>query len=366
MEQLSRRIFIRNTSSGLLSIAFLNPLFGLKKKNNNQEIWKELIDYARWSPTIHNLQPHLVRIISETEAELHYNPLRLLSVGDPDSIFATIAMGIFIENLSIASSYYGKKVEVTQIFNPISVKNKEITLFAKLKLSNNYAKETIDRELILNRKTSRLHYDGKALSSDVISMMKEQAKGFNHDFFSTSDESSIESIIQLNQETLFSDLESKPMREELNKLFRYTKNEAESYKDGLWSECMGFSGILMRSVFNKYEKWIKGLRKELLSNKYKNSFKGTKTICWLSGNFDNTNDWIQAGRMFARNWLILTQNEAFLHPFGSLITNEIAYEKINKKFGQPEEDKKIWMIFRAGYSKEPSRSFRLTTNEIII
>jgi hypothetical protein len=369
MNDLSRRHFIRNTSTALFSVALFNPLgslFVASKKENKLPSWTELVDYARWCPTVHNLQPHQIKIISDNEAELYYNPSRLIPVGDPESIFATVAMGIFIENLSIASAIYGQKVEIKQIINPIDVKSTSVTLFAKLKLVTSDEKEVLNRELILKRKTSRLHYNGKPLSDNLLDKMKNETESFNHEFFSTSDEDSINAIIQLNQETLFEDLESKPMRDELNQLFRYDKEEAEVKKDGLWAKCMGFSGSLMKSVFINHEKWTKGLRRSLLSHNYKNSFKGTSTVCWFGGDFNNAQDWTQAGRMFARNWLLLTQENAYLQPFGSLITNEEAYKKINQKFQQPASNKKIWMIFRAGYSNEPTRSFRLNTNEIII
>ncbi len=368
MEDLSRRIFLRNTGSGLLSLAILNPLGKLFASNKENKIptWNELIDYARWCPTVHNLQPHLIKIISETESELHYNPSKLLPIGDNKSVFATVAMGIFIENLSIASGFYDKKIIIQEILNPIDVNAKSNSLFAKLKIVDSDFKEPLNRDLILKRRTSRLHYDGNSISENTLAKLKNQTEAFDHEFFSTSDDDFIKIIIEMNQQTLFEDLESKPMREELDKLFRYNVSEAETKKDGLWAKCMGFSGSLMKSVFTNHEKWTKGLRKNLLSHNYKNSFKGTSTICWFGGNFENTNDWLQAGRMFARNWLLLTQENAYLQPFGSLITNENAFKKINEKFTQPSENKKIWMVFRAGYSNEPSKSYRLSTDEIII
>jgi hypothetical protein len=369
MAQSSRRSFIKNSSSVLFSIAFLNPLGKIFAANNSLKKmppWTELVDYARWCPTVHNLQPHQLKIISETEAELYYNPLRLLPVGDPESIFATVAMGIFIENLSIASAFYNAKVTIEKIFDPIDVNATSSTLFAKLTLSFSDTKEVLDRELILKRKTSRLHYDGKPLSEKTLSEMRKECQVFGYDLLSTNDEKKIDYIIQLNQETLFEDLESKSMREELNTLFRYNKQEAETKRDGLWAKCMGFSGGLMHSVFEKHKRWTKGLLKNLLSHRYKSSFQGTSSVCWFSGPFDSTNDWILAGRMFARNWLIITRENAYLQPFGSLITNKMAYEKINNKFEKPKNNHKLWMIFRAGYSKEPTRSFRLNTNEILI
>jgi hypothetical protein len=129
---------------------------------------------------------------------------------------------------------------------------------------------------------------------------------------------------------------------------------------------MGFSGRLTRSIFKNHNKWTKGFRKKLLKNYYMSTFKGTSTICWIGGQFNNTADWIQCGRMFARSWLIMSDENAYIHPFGSLITNKNAYSKIKDQLTQPEAPKKTWMIFRAGYSKTPTRSFRLSTNEILI
>jgi len=369
MNPNSRRTFLKNSIKATFLIAFLNPfrqLFATLKDEKKLPTWTELVEYARWCPTVHNLQPHQIKIISETEAELYYNPARLLPVGDPNSIFVTIAMGIFVEHLSIAAAPLGTKVEIVKVFNPITTSASTQTLFAKLKLSTTLEIEELDRELITKRRTSRLHYDRKPLKSDTLDKIKKEAEKFEHEFFSSSDKELVDSVIELNQQTLFEDLASKQDREELDHLFRYTEEDAETKKDGLWAKCMCFSGSLMKSIFRHHEKWEKGLRKKILANHYKASFKGTTTICWFGGKFNNTNDWLNAGRMLARNWLLITKENAYIHPFGSLITNSGAYKKINEKFTQPKEDKKIWMIFRAGYSKEPTRSFRLSTEEIII
>lgn len=369
MNLSSRRTFLKKSIKATFFIVLLAPfkqLFASLKNENKLPTWTELVNYARWCPTVHNLQPHKIKIISETEAELYYDPTRLLPVGDPNSIFITIAMGIFIEHISIAAAPYGAMVEITEVFNPIKTSATKQTLFAKLKLAPIVNKEELDRELITKRRTSRLHYDGKPLKEDTIAKIKKQAEKFEHEFFSSTDKDLVDLVIELNQQTLFEDLKSKADRDELYKLFRYSKEEAQTQKDGLWAKCMCFSGSLMKSVFRHHERWEKGLRKNLLSSHYKSSFKGTATICWFGGQFNDTNDWLNAGKMLARNWLLFTKEGAYIHPFGSLITNVEAYKKINKKFTQPMEGKKIWMIFRAGYSNEPTKSYRLSTEEIII
>ncbi len=364
----SRRNFLKIGIPGSLMIGAINPIgifLDSFKDDDKMPDWKELLDFARWCPSVHNMQPHRLKLISNNECELYYDPSRLLPVGDPNSIFATVALGIFIENLSIAASPYGKKVEIVQLYEPISIKSTRTTLFATLKIVDLREKEILDRKLILKRRTSRVQYDGKKLENGVLQEIEIETKKHGYDFFSTSEESLIEQIISLNQSTLFRDLEYKPDREELDGLFRYSKEEAEEKKDGLWSRCMGFSGALMKSVFQNNEFWNEGVRKRMLSKHYKSTFEGTKTIGWFGGRFDNTTDWLQAGKMLARNWLILTKGGAYMQPFGSLITNNSAYEQINQTFKQPNNGK-IWMIFRAGYSKEPTASYRLDLNQLII
>ena len=366
----SRRIFIKRTFLGASFIVLSNPfkqLWALTKNTPSiPPSWKELVEIARWCPTVHNLQPHQVKIISETEAELFYNPERLLPVEDPDSIFTTIAIGVFIENLSIAAAPFGYKVIIDHLYDSISIKSLKPTLFAKLKLVSNSEKEVLNEKLIVKRRTSRVHYDGKSLNENTIQRIKKESEKFGHDFFHSSEKDIVDFVITLNEETLFEDLGSKPTRDELDRLFRYNKKEAEFHKDGLWTKCMGFSGHLTRSIFKNHAKWTKGFYKKLLKKHYMSTFKGTNTICWFGGVFNQTDDWIQCGRMLARNWLIMTDENAYIQPFGSLITNKNAYSKIKAKLNQPDKPKKIWMIFRAGYSKTPTRSYRLSTNEILI
>jgi hypothetical protein len=364
---ISRRIFIKNTAKASLFSFFYWSFGELLASTNDQDLdhWKELVEYARWCPTVHNLQPHKLKVISSTEAQLYYDPSRLLPVGDPDSVFATVALGIFIEHLSVAASFYGKRIEIKEVFKPVDIKTNDLTLFATLKLVGLPIKEDLSRDLILKRRTSRLHYDGNPLKQITLDKIKTEGKKYGHEFYTSSDKELIDLIIEINQETLFYDLNSKAEREELDRLFRYTKQQAETKRDGLWARCMGFPGRLVKSVFRHHQKWEKGMRKKMLASYYSSSFKGTSTICWITGAFDNTAHWLDAGRMLARMWLTFTAEGAYIHPLGSLITNVAAYKKINEKLETDGSEGKLWFLFRAGYSHEPARSYRLNTDEIL-
>lgn len=365
----SRRIFLKKLAAAaaftVLSSTF-RKIFGAEMPDKKLPAWKDLVETARWCPSVHNMQAHKLKVISESEAELYYDPARLLPVGDPPAIFFTVAMGIFVENLSIVAGASGAKVEIAEVYEPMSTAAKGITLFAKLKMSFTEEKEDLTPELIMQRRTSRLQYDGKPLEQVTLDKMKETGAAYGHEFGFSSDKELVDFVIDLNQVTLFEDISSQADREELDRLFRYNKHEAETKKDGLWAKCMGFSGALIKSIFRHHEKWEKGLRKKFLAKHYINGFKGSATICWFAGRFDNKYDWLNAGKMFARSWLHVTKGNGYIHPFGSLITNAGANKKLKDRLPNPQEGNTLWMIFRAGYSDVPTRSYRLSTEDIII
>ena len=367
MDSLERRNFFKNSvfSAGAMLLA---PYFKLFKKIDEQSIptWEQLVEIARWCPTIHNLQPHQIKIINSEAAHLYYDPSRTLPHGDPEGIFVTIALGIFIEHLSIAAGPFGYQVVLSKFVNPVDTKATDNQLFAELQLIKRSEKEQIDPQMIYQRRTSRLHYNDQPLQKAALDDIKNEATKYDHAFFSNSSKQFVDLVIEANQKTLFDDLNNDQTRAELDRLFRYTDADAEKYKDGLWYKAMCFPGKLMRSVFQKHEKWNDGMRSRVLGSYYQHSFAGTQTICWFTGKFENPTDWLNAGYMFARTWLLLTKHNAYLHPFGTLITNHEAYAKMNQLMNTGASEKKLWMIFRAGYSKVPVRSYRLSTKEIII
>ncbi len=369
MKPINRRIFLKKAAAGGLGLAissWTKEIIFPRTKGLTPTEWRDIISFARWAPSVHNLQPYKLKILSGNQAELCFDAARLLPVGDPDCTFMKITMGIFIEHLSIAADVYGYEIRIDELLSDMKVGIKGIIPFASLRVVPKTKNRVINRDLILERRTSRGCFDGDRMRESVLKNVRREAERFGHDFYWTHDENKVDAIIDLNQKTLFHDLESDAMREELDGLFRYSKSEAIQHKDGLSAECMGFKGGLMKSVFRKHEKWTKGVRKKLLRKKYMKSFKGTKTIGWFSGPFKTNQDLVTTGRMMARAWLRITEGGGYIQPFGSLITNQTAYSVISKEFDNNNNNKQLWMIFRVGYSGVPAASERLEVDDILI
>src|SRR5215470_6482030 len=109
---MKRRDFFSMTGlfTGGLFFPF-SKLFGKNiLQNQGEETWAGLVDYARWCPSPHNVQPWKLKPVSKTEAHLYYDPQRIPAVVDDKASFTTTGMGMFIECLNITAANQGMKL----------------------------------------------------------------------------------------------------------------------------------------------------------------------------------------------------------------------------------------------------------------
>ena len=330
----------------------------------NNISWKELLDYARWSPSPHNIQPWKIRIFSVTEAELCYVPERLIPLTDQGNTFMTIGMGIFIENMRIAAEGHGLHLAFSWYGSAMKSGEATQTAFGKLLLTpRSNATPAFDKTLILQRKTSRLNYQPCPIKETTLAVLEALVQRQEHRFFSSSRERDVRAIVQLNSATLFRDLNNEQVRSELDKWLRYTDKEATAKKDGLWYHCMRFPGKLMRNFFHHHKAYSHGLIKKVINKYYTHSMDDTKTIGWISGDISSPEACLHAGKMLAQLWLEMTKQNVYMHPFGSVITNAESHAQLKDLLHCPDN---TWFLFRMGYSKTPPASCRLETEELII
>jgi hypothetical protein len=99
---------------------------------------------------------------------------------------------------------------------------------------------------------------------------------------------------------------------------------------------------------------------------YKRSMRGTKTVAWISGKFEEQGDCVNAGRMLARLWLTMTKHGIYLHPFGSVITNHRSHKVMEEHFVNANRRDPLWLLVRLGQSDTPPRAMRLELEDIIV
>jgi hypothetical protein len=55
-----------------------------------------------------------------------------------------------------------------------------------------------------------------------------------------------------------------------------------------------------------------------------------------------------------------------MHPFGSVITNPVAYTRLVRKLSRGSGSDPIWLLARIGRSDAPPRSYRLDERSIFL
>src|SRR5262249_49983604 len=186
--------------------------------------------------------------------------------------------------------------------------------FADLELVERSKQEPLERELIWKRRTSRRPYIDRPVAPAVLEELSQVAEQFGHQFEHSNDPAEGAWVVGLNADTMFYDLRDDATRREIGSWVRYSQAEAKRHGDGLAAFAMLFPGWLMRLFFER--NWlfqVPGLHR-LCKWLYKRSMRGTRTVAWISGKFQEQPDCLVAGRALARLWLTMTKHGVFLHP----------------------------------------------------
>jgi hypothetical protein len=327
------------------------------------QTWREILGYARWAPSPHNTQHWKFRLIDERRAVLLYDPKRLLPIEDAAGQFMASGLGILLEMMSIAAAPRGLEVKATPLNVSLDASAPQPSPFADLELVERSAPEPLDRELIVQRRASRLPYDDRPVAPAVLEELSRVAEQFGYQFKHSNDPAW---VVGLNADTMFYDLCDEATRREIGHWVRYSHDEAQRRGDGLAAFAMLFPGWMMRLFFKR--NWlfqIPGVH-QLCKWAYRRSMRGTRTVAWISGKFQEQPDCLVAGRALARLWLTMTKHGVYLHPFGSVITNHRSHQAMEEHFANAERRHPLWLLVRLGHSDLPPRAFRLPLDELII
>jgi hypothetical protein len=331
-------------------------------------IWVDLVDDARWAPSPHNLQSWLVRVRGPTDAELLYDPARALPQTDPLGRFVTVGLGVFVESLALAAASRGLALAVTYEGARIDAGARRPAPFAGLSLAPADVGEPLPVSLLRERRTSRLPYDGRAVPERVLEELRTLARSGGHELRWSSDRTLVNEILALNEETLFFDMTDATARREVGRWLRFSAAEAAQRGDGFSPAALGFPGPLLNLFFRAHRlAELPGVR-DAVHGLYRRTMRGTPTIAWLQGPFEQPEDWLATGRLLQRLWLTLTKHGVRLHPFGSIVTNAdanaCAHELLDLR--PAPEAGTFWLAARLGYSAEPPRSHRLETEQLLV
>jgi hypothetical protein len=329
------------------------------------DTWTRLVERAAWAPSPHNTQPWLVHPLSADEAELYVPVERTLPHTDRDGAFMTSALGIFVEALDVAAAAEDLAISAEPLFPNLGAGADPRSLFARLHVAARTEPPRYSVDLLERRRTARGRFDRRPPAEGALASLAAIAADAGHEARFTSERELVDWVVGLNADTLFYDLDDDVIRGEIGRWVRGSNREARGRRDGFSPACLGVPGALVSLFFFHHRLFASRATRGLTRRFFLWTTRGTATVGWLQGPWTSPQDHYEAGRMFMRFWLELTQHGLYLQPFGSVITNPTAHAQMAERLQVDEKRAEVWLLLRIGYCPPPPRSLRRRVADVL-
>lgn len=330
----------------------------------------DILKEARFYPSPHNSQPMLVKVNEDETLDVYYDLKRGLPAEAFGAQFGYVCTGVFLKSLEIVARHYGyKTVEKLILTDMDFTSDDRHHLMGSVSFVPAEASDQSEAAYknYLARKTSRIPYDNKLVDASAIAAATALAATYGQTLHVVDNKELVKKVIDINQRTLFMDLENDAVHAELMEWLRFSHREAETKADGLSAETMLINGSVLRFMIKHRGLWRLPIIGSLVKYIYLNTMRGVRQVGWISGPFATLDDYVQAGKCFMDVWVLLTGSDIRLHPYGTVITNQTSHKAFTELVGQAESDGEMaWILFRLGYSKLPPQSFRRDLSSMII
>jgi len=327
---------------------------------------RELLELIQLYPSPHNGQPMRLERTSESTFDVWFVTDRGLTATPISARFSFVTIGVFLEYVQACGEALGHVITVSENLPKeadMLGSSKELACGSIVVKWNDIQPSETRLAAIRFRQTSRKKYTS-GLSNEEKTELEAMASGEVR--LSFVDEATSHQVVWLNQRAVFDDMFDEPVRNELRQWMRTSHEEKVAKRDGLSYDCMEMSGSALKFFLNHYQiiRWpvISGLLKRY----YLRTMRDNSSVGYLSASFANESDACAIGRVIMRIWLKLSEQGTYLHPFGTIVSNDEAHADFLRLVHKEEaEDSYVAFIFRAGRSSVPVRSERLPLDQLI-
>lgn len=322
----------------------------------------QLLQLANHYPSPHNGQPIELQQQGDGNFALFFQRERGLQAAEVSYLFSYVTMGVFIQHLCLSADALGHDVMYTLELPPLSaMKESGSVQFASCRIM--FAQKPADQALfqtLLSRQTSRKKYSegiGEGLTQKLIAMTSEQSGQLYK-----LDSAGAHRAIWLNQRAVFDDMFDDAVRHELDHWLRYTARQKEQTKDGLAYDCMELNGAVMKFIVNHHTLLRAPGISWLLEKYYLRTMQDNSDVFYLLAPFSTEQEAFDIGVMIMRQWQTIASEGYYLHPFGTIMSNQTAHADFLKLAHIEHEDTRenfLAFIFRSGKSEKPHASKRI-------
>ncbi len=348
-------------------------------KYDEKDIRIIVLSYAILAPNPHNKQPWLIELKDESNFDLYVDTNRTLPHTDPPFRQIHIGQGTFLENLNLAALNFGYKAIINyfpqgQYSNSV-IENKPVASIQLIQ-DKSISKDPLFDQILV-RQSNKRAYDNEKAPLKQLKILQSKIKEELDDGFSLNITSKTEHVkklrdIMVNSMKIESNNHDRDM--ETIKMFRFSQEEINQYKDGFGLAQSGVTGIqkfLIENLFlsrNSAEKDPISFGKEAISVTQRQVDSST-TFGWLTTTNNTRLDQVKAGRKYERINLLANYLGLEIHPMSQVLQEYSDMNALQKEFLnylKVPKNHTVQMFFRIGTAAKVEHSPRRDIKDLLI
>lgn len=334
-----------------------------------KEIIKKLLLLLNRYPSPHNGQPVRLQRIDDNTFDIYFDKNRGLQSTEISYIFSFVSIGVFIEHMQLSAQALGHSVAY-QLTLPSreELRGKGLVKVGSCRFEwNTQRPNEIMYSTLMFRQTSRKKYF-QGVDERLVSQMTEIAtdKGMS---LTKLNLDQAKQAIWLNQRAIFDDMFDEAVRKELDHWLRYSKAEKISKGDGLAYDCMEMNGKVIKYIVSHPQILQAPIINKFIQQYYLRTMKDKSDVLYMMAPFATEQDAFEVGVAIMKLWFIVAEQGYYLHPFGTIMSNEQAHADFLKLAQVSKESVRtnyLVFIFRCGKSESPVPSFRIPIEKHLI
>ncbi|KZN15449.1 Acg family FMN-binding oxidoreductase [Marinomonas sp. TW1] len=376
---LSRRHFLSLAGGGIVVAAGIGgTVFSLTRTPHDalrpwdqagqySEPRRFALSYAILAPNPHNLQPWLVDLHEDGIVTLLPDPTRRLAATDPFDRQLTIGLGCFLEQMSIAATAIGYRVETTLFPEGESAEALGSLPIARIRFVAEAKAVDPLFAYILGRRSTKEPYDmTQTVSVMTLNGLDPQLSDVR--FSGATDQKQVRALQKLTWEAWLTEYETPATLQESVDLMRLGKTEINANPDGIDLGGMPLEGLIAAGLITKKDLATPGTSSYQAGiDMYKPMLDATPAFVWLATSNNRRASQIAAGRAWLRLNLLTTQKGLALHPISQCLQEfpEMAahYKNVHQQLGRSGET--IQMLGRLGYAAPVAQTPRWSLDDKI-
>jgi hypothetical protein len=335
------------------------------------------IAYGCNAPNPHNTQAWKLRHTSALQTVLYVDKARLLPVTDPPARQIHIGCGCFIETLSAGASTMGFDTAV-ETFPEGTYGLSEVGKKPVAGITLTPAAETQPDELsdyIYARQTNRRppSHEGAPVSDQQFAEIAKSVRESDVQVIGINDRARMEPLLAIFDRAMTLECQTRHLYEETRIWFRFNEHERAEKRDGLSLPQAGVVGRRL-PLLEWYLKHgdIRRWNSKSSINAYLKVFRAglarAEGLLLLKTATNTQEDWIKAGRAYARASLAAARLRLQMQPYSQVLQEYPEMTDLRRQFNDlmgVTGEEKIQMAVRLGEGPTPYYSYRRNEESLV-